>query len=173
MMWRSHALIGLNSLWLLEAVPGAVTPQNVGELAALAALGALLPDLDTASSKLASLSLGGGRPLAPLALALHRALGHRGLLHSPAGWLGFGLLCLPLALWAPWPAPLALFMGYGSHLAADACTRSGIPAWPSRKDRRWHLLPPRLRLTTGSWAEDALTPLLALPVLVLLLRLLP
>ncbi|MBV9852095.1 MAG: metal-dependent hydrolase [Armatimonadetes bacterium] len=166
-------LVGLNSLWLLEAVPGALTPQNVGGLAALAALGALLPDLDAASSKIASLSLGGVRPLAPLALALHRTLGHRGLLHSPAGGLGLGAGCLFLALWRPSEAPLALFMGYGSHLAADACTKSGVPAWPNRRDRRWHLLPPRLRLTTGSWAEEALTPLLALPALALLLRFLP
>jgi hypothetical protein len=68
---------------------------------------------------------------------------------------------------------LALTLGYGSHLAADACTRSGIPFLyfhVSRNKRRYHLLPPRLRFVTGSDAEAALLPLLGLLILLLLLR---
>jgi len=67
-----------------------------------------------------------------------------------------------------WPLFLGLVLGYGSHLAGDACTKSGIPLlYPD--PRRLHLLPRPLRLTTGSQAEDALLPLLAVSVLVLLL----
>ena len=60
-------------------------------------------------------------------------------------------------------------MGYGSHLAADACTKSGIPFLYPRK-KRYHLLPRSLRFTTGSLAEDVLFVLLTLFALVLLLH---
>lgn len=174
MTWRTHALVGVTSLWLLEIVPHAIDPNaatgNIGLLAAVAALGALLPDLDAADSKVKHLSLGGGvAPFALPALVLHRAFGHRGLLHSAMGLALFGLLvCLPLSFWWGGPPSLALWLGYASHLTADACTRAGIPfLYPNR--RRTFLLPPRLRFVTGSPAEDALLPLLALPVLLLLL----
>ena len=170
MLWRTHALAGINSLWLLVPLPHAVTPDTVGPMAAFAAVGALLPDLDSTRSKIRSVEIKGVRPLVPLSLLVSRAFGHRGLLHSLPGWLGFGFLCLPLASWTGWQAALALWLGYGSHLAADACTRSGIPAWPNRRNRRLHLLPSGLRFVTGSPAEDALLPLLAVCALWLLLR---
>ena len=108
-------------------------------------------------------------PFALPALVLHRAFGHRGFLHSALGLGLFGLLAaLPLSFWWGWPPSLALWLGYASHLAADACTRTGVPLlYPDR--RRLFLLPPRLRFVTGSAAEEALLPLLALPVLLLLL----
>ena len=108
-------------------------------------------------------------PFSLPALVLHRAFGHRGLLHSALGLGLFGLLvALPLSFWWDWPPSLALGLGYASHLAADACTRTGIPLfYPNR--RRLFLLPPLLRFVTGSPAEEALLPLLALPVLLLLL----
>ncbi|MDQ2687670.1 MAG: metal-dependent hydrolase [Armatimonadota bacterium] len=179
MTWRTHALVGVASLWLLEAVPHAIdpiaatgqaAPGNIGLLASVAALGALLPDLDAAESKIKHLTVGGGiAPFALPALFLHRAFGHRGLLHSALGLALFGLLvALPLSFWWGGTPSLALWVGYASHLAADACTRMGIPfLFPNR--RRLFLLPPRLRFVTGSPAEDALLPLLALPVLLLLL----
>ena len=172
MTWRTHALMGVASLWILEAAaPGLVAggePGNLGLLAAVAAFGALLPDLDAAQSKASNLSLGGVAPLALPALVLHRAFGHRGLLHSALGLLLFGLLvCLPLAFWGGAGPSLALWLGYGSHLAADACTRTGIPLlYPLRW--RLFLLPPRCRFVTGSATEDAFLPLLASLVLLLL-----
>ena len=60
-MWRTHALLGVGALWLLAPVPGALTPGNVGPLCALAAFGALLPDLDAEESKVKSLGVMGIR----------------------------------------------------------------------------------------------------------------
>lgn len=64
--------------------------------------------------------------------------------------------------------PLALSLGYASHLAADACTKSGIPLFYPRR-KRYHLLPRALRLTTGSLAEEAVFMALAMMVLLLML----
>jgi len=173
--WRTHVLGGVASLWLLKALPEGIGSgaalNNAGALAMAAALGALLPDLDAPRSKVQSLSLWGGgiQPFVLPSLLLHRAFGHRGLLHSAAGLVLFTLLfALPLSLWLGWQPAVALSLGYASHLALDACTKSGIPAWyPDR--RRRHLLPPALRLVTGSAAEDVVFALLLLPVLLLLL----
>src|SRR5579871_1331731 len=169
MTWRTHTLAGISSLWLLTALPGAITSETVGFLAALAAFGALLPDLDAMQSKITFLSVGGIRPFALPAAAIHRAFGHRGLLHSLAGLFLMGLFCLALTLAWEWQASLALWMGYASHLAADACTRSGIPLFfPNKK--RYRLLPMRLCFVTGSLAEEMLLPFLTLLVFLLLFR---
>src|SRR5690349_1558428 len=158
MMGRTHALLGITSLWLVAPVPGVLTPATIAPLAALAAFGALLPDLDADASTVRSIRLGGVRPFAPIGMVINRAWGHRGLLHSPVGLLLFSGAAFLLALaWLPLPA-LALWMGYASHLAGDACTKSGIPGWPNRADRRFYALPARLRLVTGSWAEERLLP---------------
>jgi inner membrane protein len=178
MTWRTHALVGIGSLWLLEPVPHAIGNgdgvSNVGLLAVVAAFGALLPDLDAQQSRIRHLSPGWGiEPFALPSLLLHRAFGHRGLLHSGLGLALFTVLfALPLAFWWGWQPSVALVLGYASHLAADACTRTGIPLLyiPLLHPRRlrFFLLPPGLRLVTGSPAEDALLPLLAAPVLLLL-----
>lgn len=173
MMWRTHALLGVASLWLLAPFPGAVTPANVGSLCALAAFGALLPDLDAGESKIRSVRVAGIRPFAPIGFVANRTWGHRALLHSPVGLLAFAAMCVPVALWWGAMPAIALWLGYASHLAGDACTRTGIPGWPNRGDRRIYLLPQSARLVTGSNAEERLLPLLAMPVLLLLLSRFP
>lgn len=51
------------------------------------------------------------------------------------------------------PIVAALSLGYASHLAGDACTRTGIPLfYPQRKN--YHLLPIRIRVVTGSEYEE-------------------
>jgi len=172
MLWRTHMLFGIGSLWLLDMVPGTLTPDNAAPLAALAAFGSLLPDLDAAESKIKWVSVGGIRPFAPLSALLYRTLGHRSLLHSLAGLALAGGLALPLAFWWGWEPWAALLLGYASHLAADAGTRHGIPLLFPRR-RRYFLLPQRLRFVTGSDAEDALLVLLAAADLLLLLSKLP
>jgi len=168
MMGRTHALLGVASLWLLQPLPDALTASSLAPLTAAASLGALLPDLDASSSTLKGWRIGGLRPLAPLAALLHRTLGHRGLLHSLWGFVAAALLLSPLGLWE-WRLWLGLCLGYASHLAGDACTKSGIPLlYPNR--RRWHLLPPGLRLSTGSQAEEVVLVALACLDLLLLLR---
>ncbi len=174
MTWRTHALAGIGSLWLLDAAPHGIGAgngvSNVGLLAALAAFGALLPDLDAQQSRIKHLSPGWGiEPFVLPSLLLYRALGHRGLLHSGLGLALFTVLfALPLAFWWGWQPSAALALGYTSHLAADGCTRRGIPLLHPRR-LRFFLLPPKLRLVTGSSAEDALLPLLAALALLLLL----
>ncbi len=172
MTWRTHLVAGGCSLWLLEAVPGTLTSSNIGLLMVFAAFGALLPDLDAGGSKLQSLQIAGVQPFAVPSLLFHRYFGHRGLLHS---LLGLGIvagLAVPAALWWGGLLSTALVLGYASHLAADACTRSGIPLFYPRK-RRLHLLPRSLRIRTGSMAEDMLFPVLAGIVVLLLLTHLP
>jgi len=174
MMWHTHVMAGLNSLWLLSLLPQGITAENIAVVTAAAAFGSLLPDLDAADSKIKHLRIAGIKPFAPIAIALYEGLGHRGLLHS---LLGLGLLtlyCLPLVFWSwwGWQASAALVLGYASHLAADACTKSGIPVcYPSR--RRYHLLPRVLRVTTGSPAEELVFVGLAMLLLPLLLRYFP
>lgn len=178
MMWRTHALAGVNTLWLLAplapfALAPAPTPGLLAVLAGTAAFGALLPDLDASESKIKSLTLGGGgwrlRPFALPAHVLHRTLGHRGPLHSLLG-LGVAalLVALPLGLWLGALPALALVLGYGSHLLLDACTKSGVPLLYPDRTRR-HALAPRLRITTGSPAEEVVLALLGVGALTLLL----
>jgi membrane-bound metal-dependent hydrolase YbcI (DUF457 family) len=174
MTWRTHVLSGVSSLWLLLLIPHALNPRNAALLMALAALGALLPDLDAGQSKIRHLRLtefkplGKAKPFAPLSNALSQGLGHRGVLHSLLGWSVIALVASGLTALAQWPAALALVLGYGAHLCGDACTRSGIPwLYPARK--RYHLLPPRLRFVTGSLAEEALFPFLLSATVMLLL----
>jgi len=172
MMFRTHALFAVSSLWLLAAVPHGLTSQNVGILSVAAVVGAMLPDLDASASTIRSLSVGGVQPFVPLSSIVHRAWGHRGPLHSLAVLAGIGVLLLFLVPWWGWPISAALFLGYASHLAADACTRSGTPLWPG-SPRRVYLLPRRLRFVTGSAAEDGLFPVLVAAVFLLLLTHLP
>lgn len=126
MMGRTHLAIGI-----LAAV--AIGPQTIGQIDAqfigLAALGALLPDLDSPTGLLSKMF--------PVHLGMI-GIGHRGPLHSvwPVALLIY-LGMLPLAI------------GYASHLAADAITLRGIrPLWP---------LPPTIRglILTGSLLDHA------------------
>ena len=173
MTWRTHLVGGVCALAPLVLLPPKyLAPGDVGLLACLACLGALLPDLDARESHLKHLTLGTGiAPFTLPATLLHQALGHRGLLHSLAG-LGLAalVLALPVGLWLGPLAALALLLGYASHLALDASTKRGIPFFFPDPKRR-HVLPPLLRITTGSLAEEPVFVLLALLGVALLLRL--
>ncbi len=167
MMGRTHLLLGINALWLLEVGP-LPSPDRFVLAVAGAALGSLLPDLDARASLLQTIRIGGVAPLVLPARLLNHLFGHRGALHSLLALGVLALLALPLLGIEPllW---LGLLLGYASHLIGDACTRHGIPLFfPSRT--RVHLLPRPFRLSTGSLAEDALLVLLALGCLTLLLR---
>jgi membrane-bound metal-dependent hydrolase YbcI (DUF457 family) len=177
MQWKTHMVIGLSSLWLVELVPPGLEMEHFPLMVGAAAFGSLLPDLDAAESKIKHLSFAGIKPFFLPARAIYRDFGHRGFLHSGSALALLGLFAIPLVYWLGWQTGVALVLGYGSHLAADACTRSGIP-WlyvpllhPSKK--RYHLLPPRYRFVTGSEAEGVLLPFIAVLILILLLRHLP
>ena len=173
MMGRTHLFLGVASLWVLAPIPDALTPQTILPLCALAAFGALLPDLDASESTVKSLRIGSIRPFAPLSVLAYRTWGHRGLLHSPVGLLLFGLVCVPIALlWGVWPA-FALWLGYASHLAGDAMTKTGIPAWPNNPYRRWWLVPRHARIVTGSLEEEIILAIVVMSTLLLILTRLP
>lgn len=167
MMGRTHVLLGINALWLLEAWP-VPSPDRFVLAVAGAALGSLLPDLDARASLLQSIKFGGVAPLVLPARMLNHLFGHRGALHSLLALGVLAVIAIPMLSTLPllW---LGLVLGYASHILGDGCTRHGVPLFfPSRV--RVHLLPKPLRLSTGSLAEDALFVLLALGCLTLLLR---
>jgi inner membrane protein len=166
---RTHALVGLAALWLLVPLPGSEPMPTLVAMCASAALGALLPDLDAGSSTIAWIEVAGIRPFAPLARWLARTLVHRGVLHSPVCLLALATGCLVLAAYVGWQVPAALWLGYASHLAADALTVSGIPLW-RKPSPRLHLVPKRLRFRTGSPIEEIVTVSAACAALYFLLR---
>ena len=169
MLWRTHTLAGLNTLWILSLVPDAVTVQSIAPLILLSAVGALLPDLDAIQSKIKNVSLLNIYPLVNVSLIVNRLFGHRGAMHSPGSLLIVGVLSLPLALWLGWPYSAALWLGYASHLIMDACTIRGIPLFPFSTNRG-HLLPTQLRIVTGSEIEEACLAVLAVSFLLFLLN---
>ncbi len=168
MTWRTHVLAGTSAAWLLEAIPGSLMLDNLGLVLVAAAFGALLPDLDAGQSKVRTLGFGGIQPFVPLSSVIHGAWGHRGPLHSVFGLSLVALLVILIIPWVSWQVGFALWLGYASHLAADACTRSGIPLLQSRT--RVHLLPSPLRFQTGSQAEEMLLPFLAAATAVLVFK---
>jgi len=167
-MWHTHAVFGINSLWLLTPLLNQTNTINVGLLAASAALGALVPDLDAAESKIKHTKVFGVKPLLPISSILHRDLGHRGFLHSARGWALWTLLISPLAILIGWLPIVALSLGYASHLMGDACTHKGIPLrYPNQK--RFCLLPKQFRIVTGSDIEEAVFVAFACLICALLL----
>ena len=171
MTWQTHIAFGISALWLMTPVPPDLLGYDFGTLAACAALGALLPDLDASEAKIKHLKLLGTN-ITPFFLpsqVVHRSDRHRGLLHSLVGLGMVAGMTAPLCWWVGWTPVIALVLGYASHLAADACTRSGISfLFPSR--RRYHVLPRGFRVTTGSQAEDVLFALCSVFAMALLLK---
>ncbi|HEX8463757.1 MAG TPA: metal-dependent hydrolase [Abditibacterium sp.] len=170
MMWRTHALFGISTLWLLAPLPPEILQANLGVLAASAALGALMPDLDASESKIKHLKIPNTqiKPFLLPALVVSRTDQHRGVLHSLLGLGMMALFVLPASFYMGWTVTVAFLLGYTSHLVADAATKSGIRLF-YLKAQRDHLLPPRWRFTTGSLAEEVLLAPLAINVMTLLL----
>jgi membrane-bound metal-dependent hydrolase YbcI (DUF457 family) len=169
MTWPTHALLGISMLWLLVPLPPEVLGYDFGTLAASAALGALLPDLDASESKIKHLKVLGTnfKPFLLPAQVVHKSDQHRGLLHSLWGLGMAGACTLPLAFWVGWAPVVALMLGYASHLLGDSATKSGLRLrYPHKK--HYYLLPLGWRITTGSQAEDMVASLL-LPIVLLLL----
>lgn len=95
--------------------------------------------------------------LARIPLRLLTLLGHRGVTHSL-----LAIAAVAAAGWLITPALGAgLAIGYGAHVAADACTPGGVPLLAPLWKRRWWLLPRRVRIPTGSWRELVVAAALA------------
>ncbi len=170
MTWPTHALFGISSLWVLALLPPESIGFDFGTLAAIATFGSLLPDLDASESKIKHLKFPGSsfKPFLVPAEIVHRTDQHRGVLHSLSGLGMMALMTIPFWQWGGWAPLAALLLGYGSHLLADAATKSGILLLYPRK-RRFYLLPQGWRISTGSLAEEALMAPLAVSAMFLLL----
>ncbi|MCK8784648.1 metal-dependent hydrolase [Roseomonas sp. NAR14] len=142
MMAGSHVVVGMVA-WFWAA-PLLHLPQTEPIALGLAALGALLPDIDHPRSWV-------GQHTTLLSKPIAMFFSHRGLTHS----LLAIALCLVLlrarAFWTP------LAVGYLSHLAADLLTPRGLRlAWPLR----WTVAVPLCR--TGGVGEPLIVGLLLL-----------
>ncbi len=171
MTWRTHVFFGISSLWLLAPLPPEMLKTNVGVLAVIAALGALMPDLDASESKIKHLQIPNThiKPFMSAALTVSRSDQHCGLLHSLAGLGMMVLFVVPASFYLGWAAAVAFLLGYASHLLADAATKSGIRLLYPRA-QRFYVLPTPWHFTTGSLAEDTLFVPLALCCFILLLK---
>lgn len=135
-------------------------------------LGSLLPDADLAGARVYRRTrierrvplLRGVGALLRLPLRLLAILPHRGVTHSV-------LACVLVALGTSALVSLAepdlasataagMAAGYGAHVAADACTPSGVAALAPFSRRRAWLLPAPARIRTGS-AREYVTAALA------------
>lgn len=160
MLGVTHILIGAAAGVPVAIVTG--EPLVVG----VAILGALIPDLDASEATLKhwKLVLGQGKkgfaikPFYALSEIIRLFLPHRGWLHS----LWAAIIVSLLGLFAGWQWASALFVGYVSHLLADATTPSGVPLVINEP---WHLVGPKWRMRTGSEWEHLIGAIAALIVL--------
>jgi len=141
-------------------------------LVAGAWLGSLLPDADRAGTRVyrptrLERRLWPARVLGWLARLPLRALTvlqHRGVTHSVAACavaaLACGLLVSFLAPEAAFAAGAGVAIGYAAHVAADACTPSGVALFAPLSRGRWWLLPKPARIPTGSAREFGVAVLL-------------
>jgi inner membrane protein len=154
MTWRTHLAGGIASLWFMAFLPHMLTPDTFGLAALSAGLGALLPDLDSHTSRLHTVEIYGIHPFVPMSQVVRATFQHRGALHSRLGVV-FVAVCfaLPLIIFTGWVMGIALLLGYVSHLALDCCTPRGLRLkWPA-PDHAF-LLPKGTRVTTGSDIEQ-------------------
>jgi membrane-bound metal-dependent hydrolase YbcI (DUF457 family) len=168
----THQIAGVG----LAAVSGAaldVPATTAAVLVGAAWLGSLLPDADLAGARVYRKTRVERRVLVArlagsvvrLPLRLFVALPHRGVTHSLMGCALTAALVAWLVSFADPAVALAagagIAIGYGAHIAADACTPSGVALWAPLSAKRRRLLPARAQIRTGSLREYAVTALLA------------
>ena len=177
MMWRTHLVggIALSVAALLIVQPG-MEREMFGMAAVCGGIGSLLPDLDAANAKIHhAIRIGSIEPLTIPAALIHATLGHRGAFHSLTALVaimavaGFGAIAAGLTVGTSIVGIASLSLGFLSHLLLDACTPHGVPFLLPFQRRRHHVLPPLLRVVTGSMEEDIVLMALATLCLALLL----
>jgi inner membrane protein len=151
MMWYTHVVFGV-LFYLMAVLFGApMSVINIG----MAALGALMPDIDHPKSYI-STKLPGGT-------VMPRFVEHRGATHTIEAAFLITALVGGLAYWITdsyWPG-IAFFIGYISHLFADTLTVSGI------KWSRFSSFHPRGKIRTGTRGEGLVLILVTFTTLVL------
>lgn len=159
MKGHSHIIIGAAAAIAAYGV-GFIQPVGWASIAACVGanvLGSLLPDIDSDEGTLRQMT-GTARSngcfglLASLGISAITG-GHRALTHT---LLVTGTIA-GVAWWIHAPWLMAFAIGYVAHIVADMLTRAGVPLlWPI-SDRRIHLLPGFLRISTGSFVEYLVT----------------
>ncbi len=146
-------------MWIPVLLGATVQPW----LIAVPAFTSLLPDLDASESMIKHLTIGGyiGRekfgikPFYLPAFIMSKLFGHRGVLHS---LVALALVALGAYFLIPFTSTAVfalILIGYASHLAGDALTKSGIEIfWPNKKN--YGLLPRKLRVKTGGFIDTIL-----------------
>jgi inner membrane protein len=130
------------SVALTSITLGTANPEILG----IAAVAALLPDIDTGKSSL-------GRLLFPVSSWLEKRTVHRGITHSFFASGVVTLAAYPLALLGYSPLWYGLILGYFFGWFADVFTKSGVQAFYPGRGRMIIPRNPRLRLATRSNAE--------------------
>lgn len=130
------------SVALTSITLGTANPEILG----IAAVAALLPDIDTGKSSL-------GRIFFPVSSWLEKRTVHRGITHSFFASGVVTLAAYPLALLGYSPLWYGLILGYFFGWFADVFTKSGVQAFYPGRGRMIIPRNPRLRLATGSNAE--------------------
>jgi membrane-bound metal-dependent hydrolase YbcI (DUF457 family) len=177
----THELIGVSvALAAGQALHGGAFESAA--LAAVAVGGARLPDVDQLGARIhspswlerRSLIVGGiGAAMRLPLVAFAGVVSHRALTHSAAACAAAAALAALIAsLGGPDAALLVgggVAIGYGTHVASDACTPGGVNLWAPLSGQRVWLLPPRARIPTGSLREAALAGVAAAGLAVVLL----
>ncbi len=130
------------SVALTSITLGTANPEILG----IAAVAALLPDIDTGKSSI-------GRLLFPVSGWLEKRTVHRGITHSFFASGVVTLAAYPLALLGYSQLWYGLILGYFFGWFADVFTKSGVQAFYPGRGRMIIPRNPRLRLATGSNAE--------------------
>ncbi len=182
---KNHLVAGLSAVLLAEGATHFIQPHTLAGITlpaplvlvpalGLALAGALLPDIDLATSRIAY-ETGTGRGQGCLTgLVFHwvRKLlgGHRGLTHTlwagvacalffglklgTVNWLGRTWLCFFPGIWPAWSdLGTAFSLGYLSHIVGDLLTKDGVKLWYPLTHSEVGLGPRWLRFNTGSWVE--------------------
>jgi len=104
MTWRTHVPFGISTRWLLAPLPPEIVQDKMGVLAAAAAPGALIPDLDSSESKIKHLKMPNThiKPFMLPALIVNRSDQHRGLLHSLTGFGMITRFVVPTIFFVEW-----------------------------------------------------------------------
>jgi membrane-bound metal-dependent hydrolase YbcI (DUF457 family) len=88
--------MGASATWLLLPFVSSDDSAFSAVLMVVCGVGALVPDLDAVESRIKQTKVLGVKRFMPISRAINSEFGHRGLLHSLWGWVGWTLPVLSL-----------------------------------------------------------------------------
>jgi len=142
-MAPTHTAFTTLSIGLL----GAIVNTPLSPVAySLAALGSILPDIDTTGS-------GIGKIVLPLSTFLERKYGHRTITHSLLGTVIFALIFSPMLLFHGYSFYSCLIFGIFNHIILDSANKTGVPLFYPQLIRAVIPNNERFRILTGSREE--------------------